>query len=239
VVNILFQFSTFFVVLMQQFQSVTFLPFSRLSRTTSQRQIVLIKRDGLYNEVSNMNILKSILLAGVVALPLSVAAQAADADPSVPSEVSTTTGFYVRGDLGASFLQWSGGADDHAWVGGGGVGYQYNDNWRMDLTLDHTGQYSIAPGAKIDTTSVMGNVYFDWKNDTAFTPYIGAGLGYGWVKGPGFTDDKGLALGLAAGVSADVMSNLAVDVGYKFRDIGISGPDTQEHMVTAGLRFKF
>ncbi len=186
-----------------------------------------------------MNILKSILLAGVVALPLSVAAQAADADPSVPSEVSTMTGFYVRGDLGASFLQWSGGANDKAWVGGGGLGYQYNDFLRMDMTVDHTGQYTIAPGAKIDTTAVMGNVYFDWKNDTAFTPYIGAGAGYGWVKGPGFADDKGIALGLTAGVSADVMSNLAVDVGYKFRDIGISGPDTMEHQVTAGLRFKF
>jgi opacity protein-like surface antigen len=40
-------------------------------------------------------------------------------------------------------------------------------------------------------------------------------------------------------LSADVMSNLAVDVGYKFRDIGIGGSDTMEHQVSAGLRFKF
>ncbi len=186
-----------------------------------------------------MNILKSILLAGVVALPLSVAARAADNIPVVPSEVSTMSGFYLRGDVGASFLNWSGGNDDKAWVAGGGVGYQYNDFLRMDMTVDRSGQYSIAPGAKIDTTALMGNVYFDWKNDSAFTPYVGAGVGYGWVQGPGFKDDHGLALGLAAGVSVDVMSNLALDVGYKFRDIGISGPDTMEHQVTAGLRFKF
>ncbi len=186
-----------------------------------------------------MNILKSVVLAGVVALPMSFAAQAADNNPVVPSELSTMSGFYLRGDLGASFLTWSGGNNDTAWVAGGGVGYQFNDFLRMDMTVDHTGQYSIAPGAKIDTTAVMGNVYLDWKNDTAFTPYVGGGIGYGWVKGPGFKDDKGLALGLAAGVSVDMMSNLALDVGYRFRDIGISGPDTMEHQVTAGLRFKF
>lgn len=186
-----------------------------------------------------MSILKSILLVGLVSVPFVAAAQAADADPFVPTEVSTTTGFYLRGDVGASYLSSNIGSNDTSWVAGGGLGYQFNDNFRFDLTADRSGDYSIAPGAKLNTTTVLGNIYFDWKNDSAFTPYVGAGLGYGWAAGPGFTDAEGLAAGLAAGVSVDMTSNLALDVGYRYRDIMINGNDPTEHQVTAGIRFKF
>jgi opacity protein-like surface antigen len=188
-----------------------------------------------------MNILKSILLAGVVALPLAVSAQAADIAPDVPSEVDTANyGLYLRADAGWSFLEWSGGADDDAFVLGGGIGYQYSDMFRMDVTADWSGKYDVAPGAEISTTTVLGNAYLDFSNDTMFTPYVGVGAGYGWVNGSGPTvDDSGFALGLAAGVAVDLTNNLAVDVGYRFRDIMISGPDSQEHQATVGLRVKF
>lgn len=186
-----------------------------------------------------MSKLKTILLAGLVSLPLTVAAQAADSDAYVPSETSTVTGFYLRGDAGASFLNWNGGADDTSWVAGGGVGYQFNDNFRADLTADWSGNYSIAPGATLDTTVLLGNVYFDWKNTTMFTPYVGGGLGYGWASGPGYTDASGLAYSVAAGVSIDMTQNLALDMGYRFRDIVVSSDDPMEHQVTAGIRFKF
>ena len=186
-----------------------------------------------------MNVFSKLILAALTALPLAASAKAADYQPSVPADTSTMTGLYLRADVGASFLTWSGGKDDTAFVGGGGVGYQYNDFLRMDLTADWSGGYKIAPGASIDTTTLLGNVYFDFKNSTGFTPYIGGGVGYGWAHGSGYRDRDGLALGAAAGVSYDVTNNLAVDVGYRFRDILVSGPDPYEHQVTAGLRIKF
>jgi opacity protein-like surface antigen len=188
-----------------------------------------------------MSYLKTILLAGVFAVPMSFAAQAADIEPDVPTEVETSQmGIYVRGDVGWSFLEWSGGADDNAFVAGGGLGYQFNDAFRMDMTADFTGDYQIAPGAEISTTTLLGNAYLDWANDSMFTPYVGAGVGYGWVNGSGAAADKdGLAFGLATGVAVDLTSNLAVDVGYRFRDIMVSGPDTMEHQATVGLRVKF
>ena len=188
-----------------------------------------------------MSFLKTLLLAGVVAVPMSVASQAADIAPDVPSDVDTSlSGLYVRGDIGWSFLEWSGGADDNAFVGGGGIGYQYNDMFRTDLTVDWAGDYEIAPGAEISTTTILGNAYLDFANDTMFTPYVGAGVGYGWVNGSGTAADKdGLALGLRAGVAVDLTNNLAVDVGYRFRDIMTSGADTMEHQATVGLRVKF
>ena len=188
-----------------------------------------------------MSYMKTLLLAGVVALPMSISVNAADIEPDVPNDVVTSTsGLYVRGDVGWSFLEWNGGNDDNAFVAGGGLGYQFNDTFRMDVTADFTGDYQIAPGAEISTTTLLGNAYLDFANDTMFTPYVGAGVGYGWVNGSGTAADKdGLALGLAAGVAADLTSNLAVDVGYRFRDIMTSGSDTMEHQATVGLRVKF
>jgi opacity protein-like surface antigen len=216
-----------------------------LARTgTNLTSISLLSLSGTLNlrsEVCVMTFLKTLLLAGAVAVPFSGSAQAADIAPDVPSEVETSaSGLYVRGDIGWSFLEWSGGSDDNAFVGGGGIGYQYNENFRMDVTADWAGEYEIAPGADISTTTLLGNAYYDFANDSMFTPYIGAGVGYGWVNGSGGAADKdGLALGLTTGVAVDLTNNLAVDVGYRFRDIMTSGSDTMEHQATVGLRVKF
>lgn len=187
-----------------------------------------------------MKMFKVLMLAGVVLVPAAVSAQAADLDPSVPAADPAMLGLYLRADAGWSFLDWSGGSDDSAFVAGGGIGYRFSDNLRADLTADWSGDYTVAPGAEISTTTVLGNVYFDWANSSMFTPYIGAGVGYGWVDGSGGAiDDSGLALGAAAGVSIDLTNNLAIDTGYRFRDIMVSGSDTHEHQVTMGVRFSF
>jgi opacity protein-like surface antigen len=188
-----------------------------------------------------MKLFKTILLAGAVVLPMAAAANAADIAPDVPSEVETSQyGIYFRGDVGGSWLEWSGGADDEGLVFGGGVGYQFNQNFRADITADWAGDYKIAPGAEISTTTLLGNAYLDWANDSMFTPYVGAGVGYGWVNGKGTAPDKdGVAFGLATGVAVNLSNNLALDVGYRFRDIMVSGSDTNEHQATVGMRFKF
>ena len=157
-----------------------------------------------------MKFVKLIMLASVVSLPFVVGAQAADNNADVPSEASTMTGFYLRGDIGASYLTSPGPANVGAFTGGGGVGYQFNDNFRADITGDWTSNYNVAPGATLSTTAVMGNVYYDWKNDSPITPYVGVGAGYGWVNRAGLgVNDSGVALGATAGVALDMTSNLA------------------------------
>ncbi len=42
--------------------------------------------------------------------------------------------------------------------------------------------FVVHPGADMSTTTVLGNLYFDWANDSAFTPYVGAGIGYGALR---------------------------------------------------------
>jgi opacity protein-like surface antigen len=190
-----------------------------------------------------MNLFKSLLLVSAIALPLSISANAADMDPpaDVPADVpASDSGLYLRGDAAWSFLEWSGGSDDNNFGIGGGIGYQFNDMFRTDMTLDYAGNYDVGPGADLSTTTLLGNAYLDIANDSMFTPYVGAGVGYGWVNGKGAQpDDDGIAAGLAAGVAVDLTNNLAVDVGYRYRNIMISGPNTQEHQATVGMRFKF
>lgn len=188
-----------------------------------------------------MKVFKIILLASLAVLPFTVIAQAADVAPApdVTVEDSEAMGLYLRGDLGWSFLEWSGGSDDSAVSLGGGVGYQFNDNMRADLTVDWAGDYDVAPGADMSTTTVLGNLYFDWANESVFTPYVGAGLGYGWVDNTPTGNDSGIAYGLTAGVAMDLTDNIALDLGYRFRDTMISGSDPMEHQVAAGVRFSF
>lgn len=185
-----------------------------------------------------MRRLRSVLLMSILLLPLAVSAHAADGDMAEAEANSEAMSFYLRADAGWSFLQWSGGSDDSAPVGGLGAGLRYNENMRTDLTVDWSGDYKVAPGADLSTTTVLGNLYFDWANDSPFTPYVGAGIGYGWVDSD-LGDDSGLALGLTAGVAVGITDNVAIDAGYRFRDTMISGSDPQEHQAVVGVRFSF
>ena len=65
-----------------------------------------------------------------------------------------------------------------------GLGYKFNENVRGEIS------YSVTAGENKDradsnkwsagwfeTTSVFTSLYYDFTNDTKFTPYVGAGLG--------------------------------------------------------------
>ncbi len=169
---------------------------------------------------------------------LGTAAQAADPE-TVPAETYEAMGLYLRADAGWSFLEWAGGDDDSAFAAGGGVGYRFNDNLRADVRVDYAGEYDVAPGADMSVSTVLGNLYFDIPTDTALTPYVGAGVGYGWTSVEDGKDKDGVAYGLMAGVGVDLTDSLAVDVGYRFRDVMTSGSDPMEHQILTGLRFEF
>lgn len=189
-----------------------------------------------------MKALKLALLAAAMTAGLAVAAQAAD--PNVPEPEPTPTpeqyqamGFYLRGDLGWSFLDW--GDSDNAFDIGGGVGYQFNDYLRSDVRVDWSGNYDVGDDADASLTTVLGNIYFDWKNDSIVTPYIGAGVGYGWVDADDGLSDDGLTYALMAGASVDMSESIALDLGYRYRELMINGENPSDHSALAGIRFKF
>ena len=61
---------------------------------------------------------------------------------------------------------------------------------RLDNDVD---THALGGGAPLDgptgeatTTALMGNIFYDFFNDSGFTPYVGAGIGYADVDFSGF-----------------------------------------------------
>jgi opacity protein-like surface antigen len=104
--------------------------------------------------------------------------------------------------------------------------------------------------------SLMGNVYFDYLTCTPWTPYVGAGIGYAWLKpvehhGDVKIFDKSVynfAWQVMAGVAYDINSNWTVDLGYKYADLGrvrkndggmVNKLTLRDHEILLGIRYNF
>jgi opacity protein-like surface antigen len=123
--------------------------------------------------------------------------------------------------------------------------------------------------ASFQKTSFLINGYYDFRNSTKFTPYIGAGIGLARVKaslGLGYADSEGsfslsqskskvnFVYQVGAGASYEASENISLDLGYRFVDYGsvkqhagyIPGVletstkvKAREHQFYAGVRYTF
>jgi opacity protein-like surface antigen len=177
------------------------------------------------------------LSAGLICLALTMG-QAAAADGFDNGSEPILGAFYVRGDAGWSFLEWDGEEDDGGVTAGLGVGYQWNDYLRADARLDWSGPFD-AGAVDLEATTLLGNAYIDIPLIDDITPYVGAGLGWGWVDRDGGGDDSGLAYSLMVGSAFTISDKIELDAGYRYRGITIDGDDATDHSVTGGIRFKF
>lgn len=173
-------------------------------------------------------ITKALLGLGLLAGFTSTAAMAAD---YTPEPVVSASNFYLRGDLGWSWLSTK---EDNGstFVLGGGLGYKFNDHLRTDARVDYAG----IGNSNHDFGSVLGNVYFDIPTGSVLTPYVGAGIGYGWSDDHG-DNESGVTYALMAGVEVNITDNVSANVGYRFRQIINSDTYTNEALV--GLRYSF
>jgi len=165
------------------------------------------------------------------------------APPVVHTPAPQPSQWYFRGDLGISFSD----ADEQpsskeAFAAGAGIGYYFTPNFRGDITFDGAFDYNFGNG--VDSYAVLANLYADFSMGSAMKPYLGAGIGWGEVKGNGFKDD-GLALSGMAGISYGFTPNVDLDVGYKLLYTDLSAGKTggvsywMDHMVRAGVRVNF
>lgn len=177
-----------------------------------------------------MGSLKTLALAGAMAVGASALANAADLayPPPPPPEPlglkgSISSGIYVRGDIGVGQLKvkkysqtdvvnaggsFFGEGDSQSVFAGVGIGYRFNNWFRVDGTFEYRGGGSIGVNDRIHYTNALGrpgiqtntykgnlssmvalfNGYIDLGTWNCLTPYIGAGIGYASNRISGMTD---------------------------------------------------
>ena len=133
-----------------------------------------------------------------------------------------------------------------------------------EKTWDDHGVYFDNVKGVWNNSTLFANIFWDLHNDSAFTPYIGGGIGMAFnYTGYTIADNAGnkyslddrqvnFAWNAGAGIAYEVNDNFAVDLSYRFvglgynevkthfngRDYKISNnPYNNEFMV--GLRFTF
>ncbi len=189
-----------------------------------------------------LRIFRKFALAGTCLACMSAAVAAADRDPQ-PEPAYTTGSWYIRGDFGVALSDADNQPNtEEAFAIGAGLGYRFTELFRADVTFDGAFDYGFGNG--VDSYGVLANGYIDIPLGWVVTPYIGAGIGWGEVDGNGFKDD-GVAFAGMGGVTFDFSSNMAIDVGYKYRYIDLSASQTggvsywADHMFRAGVRYSF
>jgi outer membrane immunogenic protein len=143
------------------------------------------------------------------------------------------------------------------------VEYLHHEGFKYSATNSTTGVFNN----KVDNIhTVFANFYYDIKTGTAFTPYVGAGLGVAWLDQKysstftGWTaaTDNGsksftnFAWNLGAGVGYSVTDNIILDLGYRYSNLGetksvasannritLGKQDISTHEGLLGLRYQF
>lgn len=123
----------------------------------------------------------------------------------------------------------------------------------------------VPTSLKSDVTShtLFANLYYDFETGTAFTPYVGVGLGAAWnyTKSKGTViatgqsadydrDTLNLAWNVGAGCAYTLSDNWKLTTGYRYVDLGkvvwgeksdgqLTSKDITTHEVLLGLRYQF
>lgn len=136
-----------------------------------------------------------------------------------------------------------------------------------DLRTNMTTQWSGKKGSRtgsIDATwgmqTLFANVYWDFHNSSAFTPYIGAGLGMGFINNDYEISGRNgeqmsfskfntvFAWNAGVGCSYAFSENVSADLAYRFVGFGANEASYQGDKITThpnanefslGLRFTF
>ena len=217
----------------------------------------------------------SLLVAASSICMLHAVAEVRDVRVQAPACHSCNK-YYVRGDLGTAVASkfkadglYAKKRPQASVLYNVGVGYQINDQLRSELALqyqDHEYKAKksefITQQSNIRSAALFLNGYYDIKTSTAFTPYLGAGIGYA-LNNPNTiiqTNDetfKGKRTGsfvwnVGGGTKYKLNHSVDLDLAYKYANLGkIKSPGDlafevrpvsqklRAHQVTAGLIYKF
>jgi len=153
---------------------------------------------------------------------------------------------------------------------GGAIGTHLMPNLRGEVEVSYvshgaSGQSFASSGGvgtatgSTSTLYLLGNLWYDIDTGSAFTPYLGGGLGAA-VLMPNVTLDSGgtynsdavaFAAQLGAGIKFQLADNIALDLGYRAKDVfnasltgsggasNVTNVNYIDQSVQAGLTFGF
>ena len=155
---------------------------------------------------------------------------------------------------------------DSTWSIGGGIGRNFGNGFRADLTYDHrfeadaegnlADHQATLEGVRkfgIESDVVLANLYYDFDYGNRFTPYIGVGLGFtrnkttaGTVESCGCTtatieegSDTNVAGAAMAGFSLRLRGGEQVVHGGSFKDGPVNVSASRGLYLDAGYRFLY
>ncbi len=192
------------------------------------------------------------------------------------SVTTASAGVYISGNLGAVFLNdsdvdtadFDGDIElsfDNGGVAAFAFGTTIGNAGRIEVELasrvsdidevdfEHLGKFDV--DGDITAVSLMGNAYYDFKNESRITPFIGGGFGFSNVEvdvdeisdidDTDFKDDDDvMAYQIMLGIGFAATEQLSIDLQYRYfatADPEIDNEDYeyQTHNVMLGLRYSF
>ncbi len=138
--------------------------------------------------------------------------------------------------------------------------YALRSDWTGDDNY-YVGTDRVNLDTKVNVQTLLFNVYYDFRNSSDFTPYVGAGIGMAFARGFASADrytaagayvahasgegySTNFAWQVGAGVAYAITDTVSADLGYRYLGLGHSGDDiiggfSGAHEFSLGIRFTF
>ena len=141
------------------------------------------------------------------------------------------------------------GSSSDGWMIGGTVGATFFDSEDFAARIEAEYIYTDLSDDSVDASNhtALLNLVGDIKTGLAVTPYVTAGIGYGWttisldneyVRDD--IDDDDLAWQLGVGLAYAATDAFDIDLGYRYINSGeMLSMDIESHQVYLGLRYAF
>ena len=198
---------------------------------------------------------RTLLLATIATTMFAFNVNAMDIKPYVEGKISQN---WVKAEL--SEPDYSEDYKDNIFGGSLEIGSKINqfrvgfEGYYNEKLKDHV--VDIIP-IEFETKGVFLNAYYDLPLTAEFKkfkPYIGAGVGYSWLKGTmdatrwgldkGSSKDDDISWNVGLGVAYEINNNVDITLGYRYEDLGkikddSTTVDITNHKVFLGLRYNF
>ncbi|MFT4547408.1 MAG: opacity protein-like surface antigen [Verrucomicrobiales bacterium] len=187
-----------------------------------------------------------------------------DISMTKPAPTKAASGLYLRGYGGLNLLEdLDSSGFDAGWVAGGSLGYRFvNALGGLRIELDGSYSESEIDASKIyegdlGLTTAALNVIHDFNTGTRLRPYLGFGLGAGFLNSDLTTGGRSLSESDDAVLLYQFIGGLEVEMGEKwsvfteYRFVGLDdftlnsgsrdldGSDFGGHQLLFGARFSF